>query len=238
MSEPSPSSLPDDAKCLGCAYALRGIDSDRCPECGRSFDQADPLTYHTHRDRDAFKQRELQQAQRESAVSVRWVIRITLALAVLVGAGWFNVFSLLLLFVIAFVATGSVLLLWILELRYRARYGEKAVELDWTPALLPLAAGLFITRLPALLLFVISIPFIYRVEANLPRVGTDQTTYGFIGVLPASEIGRCQHGLHVNHHGDPDPNLSGVGFFRRDKPGDCRFVFNTVPIGFGWYMKR
>lgn len=31
--------------CLGCGYNLRGLETPRCPECGRAFDPADPLTY-------------------------------------------------------------------------------------------------------------------------------------------------------------------------------------------------
>jgi hypothetical protein len=30
-------SPPDNALCLGCRYALRGLSSARCPECGRDF---------------------------------------------------------------------------------------------------------------------------------------------------------------------------------------------------------
>jgi hypothetical protein len=30
--------IPDEARCLGCDYALRGLASDRRPECGRRFD--------------------------------------------------------------------------------------------------------------------------------------------------------------------------------------------------------
>lgn len=30
--------------CLGCKYDLRGLDTPRCPECGRPFDPDDPTT--------------------------------------------------------------------------------------------------------------------------------------------------------------------------------------------------
>src|SRR5262245_28900547 len=33
-----------DAVCLGCGYPLRGLERNRCPECGRSFNPEDPLT--------------------------------------------------------------------------------------------------------------------------------------------------------------------------------------------------
>ena len=31
--------------CLNCRYTLAGLKSDRCPECGRSFDASNPHTY-------------------------------------------------------------------------------------------------------------------------------------------------------------------------------------------------
>lgn len=31
--------------CIGCGYALRGLQEHRCPECGRGFDPADPNTF-------------------------------------------------------------------------------------------------------------------------------------------------------------------------------------------------
>src|SRR5436305_14684318 len=40
----SESSIQDRAACLGCGYALRGLESRRCPECGRAFDPSDPAT--------------------------------------------------------------------------------------------------------------------------------------------------------------------------------------------------
>jgi hypothetical protein len=32
------------ATCLSCGYALRGLSSSRCPECGRGFDRDNPWT--------------------------------------------------------------------------------------------------------------------------------------------------------------------------------------------------
>ncbi|MCA9256244.1 MAG: hypothetical protein KDA33_11440 [Phycisphaerales bacterium] len=36
---------PDDAHCLACGYALRGLAGGVCNECGRSFDPADSSTF-------------------------------------------------------------------------------------------------------------------------------------------------------------------------------------------------
>ena len=37
--------ISDRACCTGCGYRLRGLPDPLCPECGRSFDPADPTTY-------------------------------------------------------------------------------------------------------------------------------------------------------------------------------------------------
>jgi hypothetical protein len=37
--------MPEHARCLGCGYMLRDLPEPVCPECGRSFDPADPTTY-------------------------------------------------------------------------------------------------------------------------------------------------------------------------------------------------
>src|SRR3954447_17012614 len=36
-----------EGSCWECGYALRGLASRRCPECGRAFDPADPTTVNT-----------------------------------------------------------------------------------------------------------------------------------------------------------------------------------------------
>jgi hypothetical protein len=40
-----PSTPPDNALCLGCGYALRALPENRCPECGRGFNPADPTSF-------------------------------------------------------------------------------------------------------------------------------------------------------------------------------------------------
>src|SRR5437016_3494707 len=37
-------SLQDQSLCPGCRYSLRGLTSNRCPECGRKFDPCDAST--------------------------------------------------------------------------------------------------------------------------------------------------------------------------------------------------
>src|SRR5687767_2422434 len=37
-----------DGGCLDCGYLLRGLPSTRCPECGRTFDPDDALSYSAY----------------------------------------------------------------------------------------------------------------------------------------------------------------------------------------------
>lgn len=39
--------FPENAECRECGYALRGLPSKVCPECGTAFDPARPFTYRT-----------------------------------------------------------------------------------------------------------------------------------------------------------------------------------------------
>ena len=41
--------------CHGCGYALIGLPGNRCPECGRDFDPANPHTFLTHPRRVALR---------------------------------------------------------------------------------------------------------------------------------------------------------------------------------------
>lgn len=38
------------AHCLDCGYDLRGLETARCPECGRDFDPRNPTTFGTRAD--------------------------------------------------------------------------------------------------------------------------------------------------------------------------------------------
>src|SRR5690349_19599541 len=57
---PTPATQHDDADtqpiglCLTCNYALRGLPTPRCPECGREFDPMDPATMNMGRELSHF----------------------------------------------------------------------------------------------------------------------------------------------------------------------------------------
>src|SRR5437588_1214439 len=45
------------ARCLGCGYSLRGLESHRCPECGHAFDPADLMTMNVPEQRRLLRRR-------------------------------------------------------------------------------------------------------------------------------------------------------------------------------------
>ncbi len=57
----------ENARCLTCEYQLQGLPEPVCPECGRSFDPADPCTFDTRP--DGWRRR-------------RWIKRGCIALAI------------------------------------------------------------------------------------------------------------------------------------------------------------
>src|SRR5438045_4421546 len=66
--------------CLTCGYALRGLPTPRCPECGREFDPMDPATMNMGR--------ELSPLAKWVLGPVRWPVNV-LSWGALVFALWF-----------------------------------------------------------------------------------------------------------------------------------------------------
>jgi len=52
--------------CLGCGYSLHGLPINRCPECGREFDPANPRTFSIGQ--EALRARRVQQSFRSARV--------------------------------------------------------------------------------------------------------------------------------------------------------------------------
>src|SRR2546430_16461031 len=65
--------------CLDCGYALRGLPTPRCPECGRGFDPLDPATMNMGR--------ELSAAAQWVLGPVRWPVNLA-SWAALIFALW------------------------------------------------------------------------------------------------------------------------------------------------------
>jgi hypothetical protein len=69
--------------CIDCNYPLHGLDSTRCPECGRPFDPADPNTMSVA----ASGVRALvENYRRRSGAPTRWLLPVSLALCIAGGS--------------------------------------------------------------------------------------------------------------------------------------------------------
>ena len=75
MPDTAPTDPLEAAHCWSCGYPLRGVPSDRCPECGRPFDRADCSTINFGRPMGRVGRRAL-------AGMSRWTVGIAI-----VGAG-------------------------------------------------------------------------------------------------------------------------------------------------------
>src|SRR5690348_1244012 len=67
--------IPDEARCLDCNYALRGLTDFRCPECGRAFDPDRPLSMNAGRPLDPIARTLLRPMGRAPRV-VMWALVI------------------------------------------------------------------------------------------------------------------------------------------------------------------
>ncbi len=68
--------IPNDASCLDCGYALRGLPRTVCPECGRAFVCDDPSTYQLPKQHLSWLTREL--ARPPSLLTI--ILLVTIAL--------------------------------------------------------------------------------------------------------------------------------------------------------------
>lgn len=229
----------DDALCLDCHYALRGLAARRCPECGREFDPNDPWTMNLGR---------------PMAPALRWLLRpagkwtvagATLAAGIVLtdagpDAGRWNRTSvgLTLWAVIAIAWTTRSLMRRVVGRLYR-----QPVRFD------PAAAR---RKVVAQWLFVVSLFCIYSgfpsyvrfivLRPGLERVAHAQLTAPSGGppVAPVSWLGLSIHGGRLCPHAVWfDHRYRPMGFrplrFGYAPDGPCRNNGPTVHLFGSWY---
>ena len=194
--------------CLDCGYRLDHIPSTRCPECGRTFDPADPATTSSTR---AWRQIE------------RWSLGPSRILRPLVLIGtWIGIIASILL-------TGSrgisLLVLCLIFTFISVAYLPKKVIRWFTVRLhgMPrellkvdrrtiwkcrrafLIAGLLIVlRLPFLACFFASLPFLQRsalYEYEVAPATSERPTNTFIGLFPVQEVDVHYGGVSYHIYG-------------------------------------
>jgi hypothetical protein len=114
-----------DATCLGCGYALRGLVESRCPECGRSFDRGNPATFNSGRQCGPVARWLLQ--------PTRWVGRFSCVVAaVVVGVQvllFLPVDLTLFIMALAWVALAGPYIFWSVIRRFVCRWYSQPTEL-------------------------------------------------------------------------------------------------------------
>jgi hypothetical protein len=238
--------VPDSsvARCLDCGYALRGLTSRRCPECGRPFDPADPWSVRL--------------PHRPNAVA-RWLMRpptkiarafpLAAAVAAAWGTrvpGWSHVA--LHLGIVLLLASLIATLPWRAALRYvrDSGYDDPAARvpyLRWVRHLR--AAALAIVLLVALRptmygCFWISRPWLDPVARDVlaqpfehgpPLIDEPRGLY-FIRATR-----RCPHGVKLSVDRETHFSDGGPGFVYLADPAaaDCHRFRVGRPLGGGWY---
>jgi hypothetical protein len=69
--------IPSDAKCSKCGYALRALETPRCPECGHAFDPSNLLSMDT-RQRRSWRRRMI--AARTLPICIWSIVAVAVAM--------------------------------------------------------------------------------------------------------------------------------------------------------------
>ena len=226
--------LPDDARCLGCGYALVRLPVDRCPECGRRFRPRDRTSYRTaHGPGMHERRRVVRLAWRGEVRTLRWLVPALLGLGVFCGTmvgvnGWLLT-PLLLGTAVVIIDVGRAWRNWPKIARRRGA----AVGL-WSGMML-LALALTWTMPLAWPLLWLSGSAIDRAAARAKVNESYNPAWPLIGVLPVGRIERCGHGIHLMPH--VGHGARGDGLFRREQVGRCRFNVLGAEDRMGWQRK-
>jgi hypothetical protein len=188
--------VPDGALCLSCNYALRGLESRRCPECGRGFDPDAPLTMNQGRPLDRVALALLRPIGRWAPATM-WLLAVTGVL----GPAWLvpsNALACLWLVLWG----GFLLACWwrsVLRRLVVARYRQppECLRIDdpfrrRTRRVFAVVTLLIVTRAPFLLALLISRPWLdhqaYYVWAVLPSDVQPQASPRLQGLVMVRRI--------------------------------------------------
>ncbi|HEX8520621.1 MAG TPA: hypothetical protein VF669_00110 [Tepidisphaeraceae bacterium] len=226
--------------CLDCNYPLHGLPTPRCPECGRNFDPADPLTMNMGR---------------ELTSLMLWVLG---PIRGLVGAAsWAALFFALWsarlpggkvrasasLWVL--VALGLVWLIWpVLRGIYGRKYG-------WPTSLLMqgqkqrvlvgiamvLSAIAIWYRLPLKAGIAISRPAMERMAKNLVASGNFYANDQWVGVYPAKHIKVVPGGVRFTSEDSDVTYKAGFAYLPNVDPKKSNWKTYRF-IGNGWWTWR
>ncbi len=189
-------SLPDEAKCLDCDYALRGLLSNVCPECGRGFDPAVRSTYKSRHWYHMWHLWESPQPMR--TIVVAFVLTVML-LSLASCPGQFSLGAALAITTCGFFFSTAMLdylvrtLVYATRGRYITRHGQPyrgAGRWRWyaIPVLILIASSSVLTDWPVRLRFWMSRSALESAARMHVATGTSMTQPQWIGVYRIEEI--------------------------------------------------
>jgi len=220
----------DGALCLGCNYPLRGLRSNRCPECGRPFDPDDPWTMNIGRPMPPLVRRFIAPPARPA-----WIVFFVAIGAILWGSAW--------------LAGGQfVLILGLLLLGMNVIY--RGVRLAISGALarhylqpIPRRPGLFGNPLaPTFILIALGIVLYFQLPLNLTIACARPAVYRMWAVEPAPMHGGYDDrfvGVLWADWADVNPNhvelwFSWSGALDFD-PQTGGVMITPMPLSEGWW---
>jgi hypothetical protein len=192
--------IAEEAKCLDCNYALRGLTDFRCPECGRAFNPERPLSLNVGRPLDPFARWAMRPMGRAPRVAM-WA----LVASGVVGPAWlFPAKELACLWLLLWLGLFTVC--WLRSFARAAvvrlyRQPEVLLRVDnplRRKLRIAFAASLLLllTRLPFLLTVIVSRPwldpYVWHAWAEIPAtepLPSRPTRCGLVLVHPVSDSG-------------------------------------------------
>ncbi len=246
-SAAQPPPIPDEARCLGCGYALRELTSSRCPECGRSFDPADAAT--------------MRLVRAPSRVALWWMrppgwpligsaaVALLLTAYALSPPGTF--FGLLMLLNFPWCLIVVALLVRAgLATAFSILYRDSPLRrptpwLRWVvvPAVIALAFVMARSGFPRRAAFALSRPALDRFAARILADTQPPPEDAWVGLYPVEQVERfppasSARGMRFLVRGTGFLDRFGFAFSPAAPPPDLGGEDGYTPIGDGWYVWR
>lgn len=236
--------IPDEARCLGCGYALRDLTTSRCPECGRAFDPADTRTMRTERSPSVLAEFFLKPPRRLFNGVV-----LLIALMILGAAAWPGEIVVVLVLGVGVLLTAGAI--WAARLILALILGwhyKRDLRKHWrawlvTPVIVAVMVVLLVLQVPLRLAFLVALPDLNQLVAEVRALpATTQPT-----TLPGRRLGIWYAGQVDVDSGVLWFVIDGTGLFEREgfayaggnEPGD---VSGCHPVRRhfwgGWYRCR
>lgn len=228
---------PVTSWCLECDYSLAGLTENRCPECGRVFDPADPDTMRTAQTPGKIARWLMQPPKWPSHVAAG-VAAVVLLASTMAPGGYTPLTSIS-------VAVWLVLLPgWLLRviaatfilILYRRRDRPTLSDrIRWlvVPAVFLVSLGLVTTHIPLRGAFIISRPFMNSLAQSVMGNQSQAHSPQWVGVYHATDIESTPWGMMFTVSGN---GHSSSGFaFIRTMPSDGLPQSKMKSLGRGWY---